>query len=61
LAESEGKKGMQSINRFLSEKKVNLGIRISFENFERQGDCLIVPLCALSQLERLVSEEMPRT
>lgn len=52
-----GTKGkMQSMNLFLAEKKRPLGVRVSFENFSKLPNCLIVPLYAIAQIERLVEE-----
>ena len=58
-----GTKGaMQSMRRFLAEKsgshqKSPIGIRLSKENFGRMDNILIVPLYAISQLDRLVKRE----
>ena len=53
-----GTKGqMQSMHRFLDEKtSKGIGIRLSLENFGRVENILVVPLYAISQLERLVQE-----
>jgi predicted AAA+ superfamily ATPase len=56
-----GRKGkMQSIQRFIEEKESSngpgIGIRSSFENFAKVGNILVIPLYALSQIERLVAE-----
>jgi predicted AAA+ superfamily ATPase len=50
---ASGKGSMQSLRTFLKEKNSAFGFRFSFENFGKMEDCKIVPLYAVSQLERL--------
>ena len=57
---SASKGSMQSMHRFLSEKTENqsacFGVRLSMENFSHFENILVVPLYAISQLERIVME-----
>jgi len=46
------KSSMQSVFRFLSEKKRSYGIRCSMENFGAFQDVKIYPLYAASQIGR---------
>ena len=41
---------------FLDEKKLPFGIRFSTENFSKLHDCLVVPIYAVSEIERIVKE-----
>lgn len=45
---SSGK--MQSLNRFLEEKKTTFGIRLSLENFSAYDRIRVIPLYAISNL-----------
>jgi len=45
---------MQSLQRFVEEKKSNIAIRCSMEDFGRFENILVVPLYAISQIPRLV-------
>ena len=57
---SATKGSMQSMHRFLSEKTENqsacFGVRLSMKNFFDFENILVVPLYAISQLERIVME-----
>lgn len=59
------KGSMQSMRRFLEEKaslhqKSNVGVRLSMENFGRVDDILIVPLYAISQLDRIIKQALEK-
>jgi hypothetical protein len=41
---------MQSMHRFLEEKKTPWGIRLSLENFSAYGKIRVIPLYAVSNL-----------
>lgn len=45
---SSSKGSMQSLRVFLSEKKINYGVRFSLENFSKLDDVLIYPLYAIT-------------
>jgi len=52
-----GTKGaMQSMFLFMEERKTNLGIRISSENFARYEKIAIVPIYAVENLENILSD-----
>lgn len=53
-AATKGK--MQSLHRFMAEKKTVLGVRCSTESFGLYDRILVLPLYALSELPRLVAE-----
>ena len=59
---SATKGSMQSMHSFLRELKGNqgacFGVRLSMENFACFENILVVPLYALSQLERIVNEQL---
>ena len=48
---SSQKGSMQSMYRFMEEKKRKKGIRISLENFSQIGNILIIPLYAISNIK----------
>jgi hypothetical protein len=54
---SSGSGAMHSLRSFLKEKGTKKGIRISTEPCSRLNDVLIVPLYAVSELERLWRED----
>jgi uncharacterized protein len=52
---SSTKGSMASMYQFLKEKKSNLGVRISTENFARHEAFLIVPVYAVQQIDDIVN------
>jgi hypothetical protein len=50
------KGAMQSMRLFLEEKQQTLGVRVSTENFSQLKDCVIIPLYAVPEIKRVVSE-----
>jgi len=50
-----GTKGtMQSMFLFIEERKSDLGIRISAENFSRYGNIAVIPIYAVENLEEII-------
>jgi predicted AAA+ superfamily ATPase len=54
---ASSKGAMRSMHLFLKEKKVDIGIRVSTENFSKYGDVYVVPLYAVSEIGRIVRED----
>ena len=49
---------MQSMIKFITEKKSLIGIRSSVENFGIFDKIAVIPLYALSQIERIVEDSI---
>ena len=55
---SSKKGSMVSLRLFLKEKKKKLGVRLSFENFGFYDNILVLPVYAVSEIDRVVGEAL---
>lgn len=53
---SSSKGSMHSMHQFLKEKNLDIGIRISTENFNKFDKIEVIPLYAVMEIERVINE-----